>query len=148
MEDGTLSPPQKELLRRANRQAFEMSRLAENARLLGKLREGVPLEAGPPVRIGHLFEEAAETVRSIHFDRKIELSIHETGEIMVAGFPLLDNVVLTPHIGWKVDAVFAEFAEIAREQLASYIHGDLPRSEVLNPEALDGEGRHQPDCPS
>ena len=47
------------------------------------------------------------------------------------------NVVLTPHIGWKVDEVFAEWAEIAAEQLAAWLDGRLPPAEVLDPAAAD-----------
>ena len=43
------------------------------------------------------------------------------------------NVVLTPHIGWKVEEVFAEWAEIAAEQLAAWLDGRLPAAEVLDP---------------
>ncbi|MDF2743757.1 MAG: hypothetical protein K0S88_5134 [Actinomycetia bacterium] len=45
------------------------------------------------------------------------------------------NVVLTPHIGWKVDEVFAEWAEIAAEQLDAWLAGRLPADEVLDPAA-------------
>ena len=45
------------------------------------------------------------------------------------------NVVLTPHIGWKVDDVFAEWAEIAAEQLDAWLAGRLPADEVLDPAA-------------
>jgi phosphoglycerate dehydrogenase-like enzyme len=47
------------------------------------------------------------------------------------------NVVLTPHIGWKVEEVFAEWAEIAAEQLAAWLAGRLPPSEVLDPSAVE-----------
>jgi phosphoglycerate dehydrogenase-like enzyme len=47
------------------------------------------------------------------------------------------NVVLTPHIGWKVEEVFAEWAEIAAEQLAAWLDGRLPPAEVLDPAAAD-----------
>ncbi|HEV3399907.1 MAG TPA: NAD(P)-dependent oxidoreductase, partial [Actinomycetes bacterium] len=47
------------------------------------------------------------------------------------------NVVLTPHIGWKVEEVFAEWAEIAAEQLAAWLDGRLPPDEVLDPAAAD-----------
>jgi phosphoglycerate dehydrogenase-like enzyme len=47
------------------------------------------------------------------------------------------NVVLTPHIGWKVEEVFAEWAEIAAEQLAAWLAGRLPPGEVLDPAAAD-----------
>jgi phosphoglycerate dehydrogenase-like enzyme len=47
------------------------------------------------------------------------------------------NVVLTPHIGWKVDEVFTEWAEIAAEQLDAWLAGRLPADEVLDPAAAD-----------
>ncbi len=47
------------------------------------------------------------------------------------------NVVLTPHIGWKVEEVFAEWAEIAAEQLAAWLDSRLPPTEVLDPAAAD-----------
>jgi D-3-phosphoglycerate dehydrogenase / 2-oxoglutarate reductase len=47
------------------------------------------------------------------------------------------NVVLTPHIGWKVEEVFTEWAEIAAEQLAAWLAGRLPPDEVLDPAAAE-----------
>jgi phosphoglycerate dehydrogenase-like enzyme len=47
------------------------------------------------------------------------------------------NVVLSPHIGWKVEEVFAEWAEIAAEQLAAWLDGRLPAAEVLDPAAAE-----------
>ena len=49
----------------------------------------------------------------------------------------LPNVVLTPHVGWRVDEVFHEFAEIAAEQLAAWLAGRLPPEEVLDPAAAE-----------
>jgi phosphoglycerate dehydrogenase-like enzyme len=46
----------------------------------------------------------------------------------------LDNVVLTPHIGWPTDAGFEGFAENAVTNILDYMEGKLTR--VLNPEAL------------
>jgi D-3-phosphoglycerate dehydrogenase len=43
----------------------------------------------------------------------------------------LNNVLLTPHIGWTVEEVFAEFAEIACTQLLQFMQGALPDSELL-----------------
>jgi D-3-phosphoglycerate dehydrogenase / 2-oxoglutarate reductase len=43
----------------------------------------------------------------------------------------LNNVALTPHIGWTVEEVFEEFAQIACTQLLQYLHGELPPSELL-----------------
>jgi len=44
----------------------------------------------------------------------------------------LDNVILTPHIGWTVDEVFEEFAQIACTQLIEYLNGTLSKSELLS----------------
>lgn len=60
----------------------------------------------------------------------------------------MPNVLLTPHIGWKVSEVLHEFVEIAADQLAAWLSGMLPIVEVLNPEALEiprarmGDVRH------
>jgi phosphoglycerate dehydrogenase-like enzyme len=60
-------------------------------------------------------------------------------EPLPAGHPLrtAPNVVLTPHIGWKVEEVFTEWAEIAAEQLAAWLDGRLPPAEVLDPAAAE-----------
>jgi phosphoglycerate dehydrogenase-like enzyme len=59
-------------------------------------------------------------------------------EPLPASSPLrtLPNVLLTPHIGWKVREVLHEFVEIAARQLAAWREGRLPVAEVLNPGAL------------
>ena len=44
----------------------------------------------------------------------------------------LDNVILTPHIGWTVEEVFEEFAQIACTQLLQYLNGTLAKSELLS----------------
>lgn len=46
----------------------------------------------------------------------------------------LDNVVLTPHLGWPTDSGFAGFAENAVTNILDYMDGKLTRA--LNPEAL------------
>ena len=58
-----------------------------------------------------------------------------THEPLPADSPLrsLNNVMLTPHIGWTVEEVFAEFAEIACTQLSQFLNGNLPASELLAP---------------
>jgi phosphoglycerate dehydrogenase-like enzyme len=58
-------------------------------------------------------------------------------EPLPADHPLrtIPNVVLTPHIGWKVAEVFAEWAEIAADQLTAWLAGRLPATEVLDPAA-------------
>jgi D-3-phosphoglycerate dehydrogenase / 2-oxoglutarate reductase len=56
-------------------------------------------------------------------------------EPLPADSPLraLPNVLLTPHIGWTVQEVFEEFAQIACTQLLQYLEGELPDSELLAP---------------
>lgn len=49
----------------------------------------------------------------------------------------LDNVVLTPHVGWTVDRNLEEFAEDTVAHVMAYLDGELPRSALLNPEAAD-----------
>jgi phosphoglycerate dehydrogenase-like enzyme len=47
----------------------------------------------------------------------------------------LDNVVLTPHLGWPTDSGFIGFAENAVNNIFDYMEGKLTRA--LNPEALE-----------
>jgi len=44
---------------------------------------------------------------------------------------LLNNVILTPHIGWTVEEVFEEFAQIACTQLLQYLEGMLDAAELI-----------------
>jgi phosphoglycerate dehydrogenase-like enzyme len=57
-----------------------------------------------------------------------------TQEPLPADSPLrtLDNVILTPHIGWTVEEVIEEFANIACAQLTNYLNGTLSSSELLS----------------
>lgn len=48
----------------------------------------------------------------------------------------LANVLLTPHVGWKVRDVLHEFVGIAADQLEHWLAGTLSSSEVLNPDAM------------
>ena len=47
----------------------------------------------------------------------------------------LDNVVITPHLGWPTDSGFESFAENAVTNILDYMDGKLTRA--LNPEALN-----------
>lgn len=62
-------------------------------------------------------------------------------EPLAADSPLrtLPNVLLTPHIGWKVDDVLHEWVEMAAGQLSDYLNGELNHNIVMNPEAFDVE---------
>ena len=62
-------------------------------------------------------------------------------EPLPASSPLrtLPNVLLTPHVGWKVRAVLHEFVDIAADQLAAWLQGSLSKNEILNPSAMDVE---------
>lgn len=51
----------------------------------------------------------------------------------------LDNLVLTPHLGWPTDAGFEGFAENAATNILDYMEGKLTRA--LNPEALEHRDR-------
>lgn len=54
----------------------------------------------------------------------------------------LPNVVLTPHIGWTVQEVLMEFADIVADQLEDYLSGGLKRSELLNPGVILAKTAH------
>lgn len=54
----------------------------------------------------------------------------------------LPNVVLTPHIGWTVEEVLTEFADIAADQLGHYLEGRLDRRELQNSVVTLGATAH------
>jgi phosphoglycerate dehydrogenase-like enzyme len=56
-----------------------------------------------------------------------------THEPLAKDSPLrtLNNVILSPHIGWTVQEVFEEFAEIACTQLKDYLNGKLASSDLV-----------------
>lgn len=56
-------------------------------------------------------------------------------EPLPADSPLLGlpNVVLTPHIGWQVEEVFEEFADLIAQQVADYLDGGLQREQLSDP---------------
>jgi len=52
----------------------------------------------------------------------------------------LPNAVLTPHVGWTVEEVFAEFAAIAAEQLTDYLGHRLDPAELLDADVTPSDG--------
>jgi phosphoglycerate dehydrogenase-like enzyme len=46
----------------------------------------------------------------------------------------LDNVILTPHIGWVTESNTAQFVTSVVDRIVAYLDGD--REAVVNPEAL------------
>lgn len=48
----------------------------------------------------------------------------------------LDNVLLTPHLGYTVDVAFGDFAATTATQLAAYLDQRLEVGHLLNPEVL------------
>lgn len=48
----------------------------------------------------------------------------------------LDNVLLTPHVGWTVDRNLAEFAEDTVAHVVAYLDGQLDPAVLLNPDAV------------
>ncbi len=58
-------------------------------------------------------------------------------EPLPVGHPLtqLDNVVLTPHIGWGIEANFRAMVSNTVDAVVRYVDGDV--SGVVNPEALE-----------
>lgn len=79
------------------------------------------------------------------------LDVYET-EPLPAGHPLLalDNVVLTPHIGWQVQEVFEEFASLVADQLGAYLGDGVDRNQLADPAVVLSEaarGRLSPRQP-
>ena len=65
-----------------------------------------------------------------------------TEEPLPSDHPLraLPNAVLTPHVGWTLEEVFAEFAAIAAEQLVDYLDGRLDPEELLDAGVVPSDG--------
>ncbi len=92
--DGPLSAKQEELLRRVNRQALEMNRMGENARMLVQIRDQGLTPSLRPVLVQVALERAIRLIRDIHFDRKFEVRVDCPADVTVSRLPLLDNVLV------------------------------------------------------
>jgi hypothetical protein len=92
--DEKLSPGQRDLLRRANRQIYQLNRIASNAKTLMRLQQkGFP-PAGAPVRLDGLVRRAVETVRAAQFDRPVNIETECPPEVSIPDIPFLENVLL------------------------------------------------------
>lgn len=92
--DGPLTDRQDELLRRANRQGLVVSRLAENAKLLARLRQqGLPPER-QPMMLGQTIGRAVDTVRAMHYDKEFQILVDCASDLSVPAVPFLENAFL------------------------------------------------------
>jgi phosphoglycerate dehydrogenase-like enzyme len=86
---------------------------------------------------GPIVQEAAliETLRERRI-RGAGLDVYDQ-EPLPLDHPLttLDNVVLTPHIGWVTEAQFTRFADAMIENAVNFLDGNPTR--IVNPEALE-----------
>ena len=92
--DGTLTPKQEELARRAYRQAMEMNRMTENARLLLRTREAGKIPPAEAVDVQPVLRKTLETVRMTHFDRPFDFEASGTERLHLEGPPFFDSILL------------------------------------------------------
>jgi signal transduction histidine kinase len=93
--DGPLTPKQEELARRAYRQALEMNRMTENARLLLRLREAGTSAPAEDVDARAVLRKTLETVRMMHFDRPFDVETSGIESLAaMRGSPLLESLLL------------------------------------------------------
>jgi signal transduction histidine kinase len=92
--DGPLTERQEALLKRANRQGLMVSRLAENAKLLVRLRrQGLKAER-QPMLLGDAIKRAVETVEAMHFDKDFRVQVDCAQDLAVPAVPFLENAFL------------------------------------------------------
>lgn len=91
---GPLTDAQVELLRKANRQALELERLAANARLLSRIDEVGRLAPVVSRPLADLVAEAVSAARAIHFDRDVKPVVEIAPGAGNLAIPFLENVLL------------------------------------------------------
>ncbi|HLF93030.1 MAG TPA: MASE1 domain-containing protein [Planctomycetota bacterium] len=92
--DGPLTPRQVDLLRRSNRQALEMIRMADNARMLARVRDqGLPTPDGS-LNLREMVDRAVDFVRNLHYDRPFETTLDFPGEPLIPAPALLETVLI------------------------------------------------------
>jgi integral membrane sensor domain MASE1 len=92
--DGPLTPKQEQLLRRSNRQALEMNRMGQNARMLAAIREqGLPAPTDPQ-EIREALDRAVRVVHDLHFERSFEVRVDCPTGMTVQTLPMLDSILV------------------------------------------------------
>ncbi len=92
--EGTFDPQTRDLLRRANRQVFQLNRLATNAKALHRvLRKGLPA-GSPQVALGEILRRVVDIVRSVHFDRPFDAEVDCPPGLTLREIPFMENVFL------------------------------------------------------
>ncbi|HEV8321912.1 MAG TPA: hypothetical protein VG389_09885 [Myxococcota bacterium] len=81
-EDAPLTGRQEELLLRARRQAFDLCRLAQSAQLIGLLSRPSGHTSGP-VELSDAVRHATDMVRSVYFDRPVEVQVECPADLAV-----------------------------------------------------------------
>lgn len=92
--EATLDPKTRELLRRANRQVYQLNRIATNAKALHRVRrKGLP-PASRSMPLAGILRRVVDTVRSVHFDRPFDAEIDCPAELAPLEIPFMENVFL------------------------------------------------------
>lgn len=91
---GTFDARTLELRRRANRQVYQLNRLANNAKALHRVRrKGLPPGEGR-VALPEMLRRVVDTVRSVHFDRPFDIELHAPPALSLREIPFMENVLL------------------------------------------------------
>jgi phosphoglycerate dehydrogenase-like enzyme len=142
--DGVLLLPLTDLLAAADVVSVHLRLSDESRGLLGR-------EQLLAMRPGAVL---VNTSRGAVVDEEALVEVLRSGRLSAAGLdvfveeplpwehPLraLPNAVLTPHVGWTTEEVFAEYAAIAAQQAADYLSGDLDPDELLDPDVVPAPG--------
>lgn len=92
--EGALDAKTLDLLRRANRQIFQLNRLATNAKALHRVRrKGLPPATGR-VALPELLRRVVVTVRAVHFDRPFDVELNCPPSVVLREIPFLENILL------------------------------------------------------
>jgi signal transduction histidine kinase len=91
---GTLTTEQETLLRRAARQVYQLTRLADNAKQLSRIRERGLAPSGSPLDLCDIVNRMARIVRAAQFDRPLRVEIRCPPGLRIPGVPFIESVFL------------------------------------------------------